>query len=109
MSPSNSYNPVDGGAIARLRQQGKVSDGPYTYRGIPSKMGNMLMSGIEPPVKKRFKTSKKVFPGAHHDRDALAVPFFSMRLGQSFPFEIAHARRHLWQARQVREHAEFPS
>jgi len=125
-------------AIARLRQQGKLSDGPYAYRGIPSKMGTMLMSGVEPPVKKRFKTAKKVVPAAHHDRDALLaeflgvytrleelaldakgvdlgaasvalpVPLFSMRLGQSIPFEIAHARRHLWQARQVREHSAFP-
>jgi hypothetical protein len=97
------------------------------------------MKGIEPPVLKKFKTAKKVVPTERHDRDALVaeftavyerlgnlvvaakgldlgaanvplpVPLFSMRLGQSVPFEIAHARRHLWQARQVRASPQFPA
>jgi DinB superfamily len=126
-------------AIANLRQRGRHSDGPYAYRGIPSKMGNLLMKGVEPPVQKKFKTAKKVVPMEHHDRDALVAEFsavydrlaklivaakgfdlgaasvplpvlmFSMRLGQSLPFEIAHARRHLWQARQVRSSPQFPT
>jgi hypothetical protein len=125
-------------AIAKLRSQGKLSDGPYAYRGIPAKMGGLLMGGVEPPVKKKFKTAKKVFPAERHDRDALLqeftalytrlgqlattakgvdlgsgriglpVPLFSIRLGQSIPFELAHARRHLWQAHQVRDDKAFP-
>jgi hypothetical protein len=125
-------------AIARLAQAGRRSDGPYTYGGISAKMGNMLMGGVEPPVVKRFKTAKKVYPAEHHSRDALVgeflevyeelehligrakgldlgaasvglpVPLFRMKLGQSLPFELAHARRHLWQARQVRNEAAFP-
>jgi hypothetical protein len=125
--------------IAQLRQKNKRSDGPYAYRGIPAKMGSMLMGGVEPPVKKKFKTAKKVVPASHHERDALLkeflavygrlgqlvteakgldlgagrvglpVPFFSIRLGQSIPFEIAHARRHLWQAHQVRDDPSFPT
>ena len=109
------------------------------FRGIPSKMGNMLMGGVEPPVVKRFKTSKKVYPAEQHNRDALVedflevygrlerlivrakgldlgaasvglpVPLFRMKLGQSIAFELAHARRHLWQARQVRNEAAFPT
>jgi hypothetical protein len=30
-------------------------------------------------------------------------------LGQVFPFIAAHERRHLWQARRVREDANFPA
>jgi hypothetical protein len=39
-------------------------------------------------------------------------PFTKMlrfTLGQVFALNTAHGRRHLWQARQVREHPEFPS
>jgi hypothetical protein len=124
-------------AIARLRERGQRSDGPYVYRGVSAIMGNMLMKGVEPPVQRKYKTSKKVVPAERHDRDALlsefvavherlgklivaakgldlgaanvplAIPLFSMRLGQSLPFEIAHARRHLWQARQVQSSPAF--
>lgn len=119
-------------AIERLRSSGKRSDGPYTYRGIPAKMGSMISRGVEPPVRKKYKTGRKVVPSENHDRDVLLgefvavherlgrailaakgldlgaasvplpIPMFSMRLGQSLAFEIAHARRHLWQARQVK-------
>lgn len=125
-------------AIAKLEQQGKRSDGPYEYGGITAKMGNMLMSAIEPPVQRRFKTAKKVYPAVHHDREAvvsefvgvyerlehnlrrakgldlgavsvgLPIPLFRIKLGQSMPFEIAHARRHLWQAGEVRRDPGFP-
>jgi len=40
-------------------------------------------------------------------RVPLPIPMFSMRLGQSLAFEIAHARRHLWQARQVKASPGF--
>jgi DinB family protein len=126
-------------AIAKLERAGKRSVGPYRYGGISAKMGSMLMSGVEPPVQKRFKTARKVYPAEHHSRDALVedflniyerlerligrakgldlgaasvglpVPIFHMKLGQSIPFELAHARRHLWQARQVRNEAAFPA
>jgi len=126
-------------AITKLEREGKRSDGPYTYGGITAKMGNMLMSGVEPPVQKRFKTAKKVYPAQHHSREALVedflnvygrlerliarargldlgaasvglpVPLFRMKLGQSISFELAHARRHLWQARQVQNETGFPS
>lgn len=127
-----------GAAIARLEHAGKRSDGPYKYSGIAAKMGNMLMGGVEPPVQKRFKTGKKVYPAEQHSREPLVeeflkvyaqleqligrargldlgaasvglpVPLFRMKLGQSIPFELAHARRHLWQARQVRNEPGFP-
>ena len=125
-------------AIAKLRGTGRRSDGPYTYRGMAAKMGNMLMKSVEPPVQRKFKTAKKVFPAEHHDQGALVaefarvherlganvdaakgfdvgavsvglpVPLFRILLGQSLTFEIAHARRHLWQAEQVRALPEFP-
>ena len=124
-------------AIAQLRDRGRRSDGPYVYRGIPARMGSMISKGVEPPVKRKFKTGRKVVPAEHHDRDGLLaefiaveerlakaivsakgldlaaasvplpIPMFSMRLGQSLAFEIAHARRHLWQARQVKASRGF--
>jgi hypothetical protein len=124
--------------ITKLEQTGKRSDGPYAYGGIAAKMGSMLMNGAEPPVQKRYRTSKKVYPAEQHSRDALVgeflkvyerlehlivqakgldlgagsvalpIPLFRMKLGQSLSFELAHARRHLWQARQVRNEAAFP-
>lgn len=126
-------------AIAKLRQRGRLFDGPYAYRGIPAAMGRLLMKNAEPPVARKVKTVKQVVPTEHHDRDALLgeftavyerlgklivaargfdlgaarvplpVPLFSMRLGQSLPFEIAHARRHIWQGEQVRSSPNFPS
>lgn len=35
--------------------------------------------------------------------------FLRINLGQAFPFLAAHERRHLWQARRVREDAAFPT
>jgi DinB superfamily len=124
-------------AIAKLRDRGRRSDGPYVYRGIPARMGTMISKGVEPPVQKKFRTGRRVVPSEHHDRDALLAEFiaveerltkaivsakgldlaaasvplpiamFSMRLGQSLAFEVAHARRHLWQARQVKASPGF--
>lgn len=47
----------------------------------------------------------------HPDRARTAVPFaplLRMTLGQAVEFILAHARRHLWQARQVRRNPGFP-
>ena len=125
-------------AIKELNTAGRRSPGPYSYRGIAAKMGGMLMKSVEPPVVKKYRTSKKVVPADRHDPGLLveefvaahqrlaallvaakgldlgaasvplAVPFFAMRLGQSLAFEIAHARRHVWQARQVMSSPRFP-
>jgi hypothetical protein len=125
-------------AIERLERAAKRSVRPYKYGGITAMMGKILMKGVEPPVQKRFKTARKVYPAEQHARDELVdeflnvyerlerligrakgldlgaasvglpVPLFRMKLGQSIPFELAHARRHLWQARQVRNEAAFP-
>jgi hypothetical protein len=36
------------------------------------------------------------------------LPLIRFTLGQVFAVNIAHARRHLWQAREVRQHPQFP-
>lgn len=49
--------------------------------------------------------------GLHLARIKIASPFtrlLKFTLGQSFALLTAHERRHLWQARQVREHPLFP-
>src|SRR5438874_7258692 len=40
-------------AIAKLRADGKRSEGPYSYRGLAAKMGSMLSGGVEPPVREK--------------------------------------------------------
>lgn len=37
------------------------------------------------------------------------APVLRFTLRQVFVMNLAHARRHLWQARQVRQHAKFPA
>ena len=37
------------------------------------------------------------------------IPLVKTSLGQSFTFALAHERRHLWQARRVREDPRFPA
>jgi hypothetical protein len=37
------------------------------------------------------------------------APILRFTLGQTFAINLAHARRHLWQARQVRQHPNFPT
>ncbi len=37
-----------------------------------------------------------------------AFKFLKLTLGQAFAMTAAHERRHLWQARQVKEHPNFP-
>jgi hypothetical protein len=37
------------------------------------------------------------------------APILRFTLAQTFAINTAHARRHLWQARQVRQHANFPA
>jgi hypothetical protein len=36
------------------------------------------------------------------------APVLRFTLGQTFAINLAHARRHMWQARQVRQHPNFP-
>ena len=72
-------------AIERLQSGGKRSDGPYTYHGIPAALGRMISRGVEPPVRKRYKTGRKVVPTGHHDRDVLLAEFIAVheRLGHA--------------------------
>lgn len=49
--------------------------------------------------------------GVDPDRARMNSPFFRplrFTLGQAIALLVTHARRHLWQARQVRQHPSFP-
>lgn len=49
--------------------------------------------------------------GVDPDRARMNSPFFRplrFTLGQSVALLVTHARRHLWQARQIRQHPSFP-
>lgn len=122
-------------AIDQARMRSMVSDGPYAY----GRIGTMLLDGIEPPPRRRFKTSKRLIPAEQYQVAAVlaeflkkqdrigdtirrargldlarvkvplpGIPFVKLGLGQSLAFLLGHERRHLWQAKQVREHPEFP-
>jgi hypothetical protein len=121
---------------ARARQQGKLSDGPYSY-GFLARWFHRL---IQPPVRRRFRAPKKFEPGprpemaktladwvALHERarkaaesasgvDLAAVKVASpasrlvkYELGMAFWILTGHERRHLWQARNVRNAPGFPA
>ena len=122
-------------AIERARARGLLSDGPYRH----GRIGSMIASSIEPPIRRRFKSSRAIRPSGRHSVDALVsafdrrqeqilevidaatgvdlgrarvplpgLPLLRLSLGQSIWFTIAHERRHLWQARAVREEPAFP-
>lgn len=128
--------PVQRNAIEHARIRDWRSDGPYRH----GRLFRMIASGIEPPVKSRYKTSKAFHPQGDFDTvevlaqfhtrqdrfsDAIrrahgldlgrirfavpGIPVLRASLGQSFTYALAHERRHLWQARQVRAEAGFPA
>jgi hypothetical protein len=122
-------------AVDRARQRGLLSDGPYRH----GRIGSMIATSIEPPVKRRFKSARALVPTGRHSVDTLVpafqrrqdslqrligrargidlgkarvplpgLPILRLTLGQSFAFTLGHERRHLWQARAVREDPGFP-
>jgi hypothetical protein len=59
----------------------------------------------------RFGRSAAAADGVSLVHGRTSSPFFALlrfTLGQVIAMNLAHARRHLWQARQVRQHARFP-
>ena len=117
------------------RADGMLSEGPFRY-GL---LARVLVRGMEPPAKLKFKAPKIFQPMSEHLSAVIVPAFMSLQdqlverlgaargvdlgrvkvtspvsrlvkisLGQVFPFIAAHERRHLWQARRVREDTNFP-
>ncbi len=120
--------------IEEARERGRTGVGKIRY-GL---LERWLIRSMEPPPRRRFPAPRPVVPAADHDPEAVEKflatqdrliellqlangvdvvrtkivsplsKLLKLRLGAAFAFLAAHDRRHLWQARQVRQHADFP-
>jgi hypothetical protein len=130
------FIPAIDAAIATARQRGLLSPGPFSYPLLerwfvrsqepPPRMRTRTFKGLVPPstlprndVISRFldwqeqldlrlvRADGVDLQRAKH-RSPL-MPLFTWRLGTMFALTMAHERRHLWQARQVRIDRDFPA
>lgn len=129
------YLPVLRAAVQSARAQGLTSsEGPFTIGWLE----RWFIRSLEPPVRRRFKTPKSFVAPPDLDpvttverarrlrselaevirsADGLNQPKIKVRsqfapiswtLNGTFAVLLAHERRHLWQARQVRNDPAFP-
>ncbi|MGE0450687.1 MAG: DinB family protein [Vicinamibacterales bacterium] len=129
------YVPVLEQAISTARAKGLVSPGPFAL-GL---MERWFMRSLEPPVKYRVRTRKAFVPAPDLPPAATVARFSALQaafdacirqadgldlrtvkvksqfgplswsLNGTFAILLAHERRHIWQARQVRNDRGFPS
>ena len=129
------YLPVLDGAMSTGRSQGRVAEGPF----VTSLFERWFIRSMEPPVRRRFKTRPAFVGAAElplestratweqlHGRLARLITEsegldrrrikvrsqfapISLGLGGTFVVLLAHERRHLWQAREVRLELGFPA
>jgi len=122
-------------AIATARARGLKSDGPFAYPALE----RWVIRNNDAPPRMRFKASKITQPAPHlpidqvrteflrwqdelkkrlHDASGLDLrraketfPFWPLKwsLGSFIQMMISHERRHIYQARQVRQHPGFPA
>jgi DinB family protein len=122
-------------AIARARREGLESHGPFAY----SAFERWAIRNNDAPAKMRFKAPRNVRPAANVSIDQArsefvrwqdelakrlleangldlrrakeAFPFWPLKwsLGSLIQMMIAHERRHVWQAREVRQSPAFPA
>jgi hypothetical protein len=127
LSGERDLGQINGG-IQKGRAEGIVSQGPFRHGGF----GNWFVGSVEPPAKIRLKAPKNIAPSSDHkagnltqallaiqDRliDAVTnangldtprikvaspVPILKLDLTQRLGLVAAHERRHLYQARQVK-------
>jgi hypothetical protein len=120
-------------AIAAARSQGLTSPGPFVYPA----MQRVFLRTSEPPPRIRFRAPASVKPAQLHPiatvrqeflewqeriaarieqadgldlRRATApspMPLWNWSLGTFLAVTLAHERRHIWQARQVRNDPAF--
>jgi len=129
------YFPALEVSMARARKKGLVSDGPFhhgrignwfvRYMDAPPKRRMKNPKRITPPPEQRLAKGVAEFNATHDrllqlivaangldlGRASFRSPLFKLlklSLGQALAVLPAHARRHLWQATEVRKHASFP-
>lgn len=128
------FIPKIDGAIADARKRGLKSDGPFAY----SAFARWAVRTNDAPAKMKFKAPKNTKPASHlsldttrdefvrwqdelgkrlRDADGLDLrrakevfPFWPVKwsLGVFMLMMIAHERRHILQAREVRQNPSFP-
>jgi len=128
------FIPKIDGAIADARARNLKSDGPFAY----SALDRWAVKSNDAPAKRKFKAPKNVQPAPRLDldptRDAFVrwqdelgkrlreadgldlsrakntFPFWPIKwsLGTFMQMMIAHERRHVYQAREVRQNPAFP-
>jgi hypothetical protein len=131
---ANLFVPGIDSAITTARSKGLRSPGPFVYPALQ----RMFLRTSEPPPRMRFKAPALVRPAqpkplagireeflewqdqiAERIKQADGLDLLRARarsplrvwkwsLGTFFAVTLAHERRHIWQARQVRNEREFP-
>jgi hypothetical protein len=128
------YVPVLRRAMADARAAGKLATGPFMLGFLE----RWFLSSMEPPPKRRFRTGKPFVAAANlnpavtlerwkslqtalaeciRDAEGLDLKKIKVRsqfgpvswtLNGTFAILLAHERRHIWQAREVRKDPAFP-
>jgi hypothetical protein len=123
-------------AVERARMRHELSDGPYVHGWIGRQLLGIMEPPVRrkvstaktlvPPDYVALEAVLKDLHLRHHRmHDAVrratgldlgrvkvgvpGIPLVQTSLGQSIALMFAHERRHLWHARQVREHQNFPN
>src|SRR5262245_38852451 len=134
-SAAQLFIPKIDAAIARARAEGLKSSGPFAY----SAFERWCVKTNDAPPRMRFKAPKRLHPAPHLSLDDVRgqflrwqdelssrlreadgldlaraketspIPLVKWSLGAFFQLMLAHERRHIFQARQLRQNSAFPS
>lgn len=134
-SASRVFKPGIDGAIAIAERNGLKSQGPFVYPPLE----RLFLRLSEPPPRVRFRAPRVVTPAPDQALDLVRGEFLDWQnwladrlgradgldlrrarhraptgplrwsLGTYFAVMLAHERRHIWQARQVRNDSGFPN
>jgi len=129
------YIPIFEEGVRKGRANGVLGEGPYSYSWLSRYMFRVMQPPVKNRFRapKQFhpapqRTIEEVLPEweATHtslekvvadsqglDLQRIKVPspvtsLLKFNLGMAFWIQTAHDRRHLWQAREVRNHSRFP-
>jgi hypothetical protein len=135
LSAAQLFIPRIDAAIATAKAQGLTSHGPFAY----SAFERWCVRTNDAPPRRRFKAPKPVRPLSPKPLDAVRseflrwqdeldarligadgldlrrakhqspIPLVKWSLGAFFQLMLSHERRHVWQARQVRQDRDFPA
>jgi hypothetical protein len=132
---NRAFLPLMEDAIRKAREQGLTGDGPYTYNWLsryffrlvqpPVRMKFKAPKSLHAPPRLNIAEVRKEWDETHARIEqavrsangvdlqrakmvSLIGSLIKYNLGMGFWIQTGHDRRHLSQARQVRNHADFP-